>query len=399
MHVLILAQYFPPDMGGSSTRAYNVAKGLTMNNVDVTVITSFPHYPDGNIHRKYQGKPFTKEKKGKINIIRTFIFPIETKGFLRRVFLFANFILSSLMGVFFIKKVDVIWAANPDIFCLVPSLIFRARYSSPIIFNVDDLSLQDINQLQLAGSESLMIRIARIMSSFLYKQANAITPISPGYYKAIIEFGVNPNNIHLLLGGVDLDVFLPKRDSPQVFIVLYSGSFSVAYDFDQIILAAKILESSHPNIKFIIQGKGELAPRIIRQIDHQNLLNIEVKEELLDRSEVSTLLNSSSILLLPLADFGSPYLGISSKLYEYQAVEKPIICIAEGMPSRYIQKTKSGLVVKPGDYRAIAQAIIYLHDNPSKALEMAINGRSFVEKNISLKKIGTRMKDIMKRVI
>ena len=28
MRVLVLAQYFPPDMGGGATRAYNVAEGL-----------------------------------------------------------------------------------------------------------------------------------------------------------------------------------------------------------------------------------------------------------------------------------------------------------------------------------------------------------------------------------
>jgi len=28
MRVLVLAQYFPPDMGGGATRAYNVAAGL-----------------------------------------------------------------------------------------------------------------------------------------------------------------------------------------------------------------------------------------------------------------------------------------------------------------------------------------------------------------------------------
>ena len=28
MHILIIAQYFPPDMGGASTRAFNIVKGL-----------------------------------------------------------------------------------------------------------------------------------------------------------------------------------------------------------------------------------------------------------------------------------------------------------------------------------------------------------------------------------
>ena len=49
MHVLILSQIFPPDMGGSATRAYNVAKGLVLNRVKVTVVAGFFHYPTGTL--------------------------------------------------------------------------------------------------------------------------------------------------------------------------------------------------------------------------------------------------------------------------------------------------------------------------------------------------------------
>jgi len=67
----------------------------------------------------------------------------------------------------------------------------------------------------------------------------------------------------------------------------------------------------------------------------------------LSRDEVAELLTQADVLLLPLRDFGRPYLGISSKLYEYQAVGKPIICCAEGEPTRYVKEIISGIVVKP----------------------------------------------------
>jgi len=45
IHVLMISQYFPPDINGSSTRSYNVAKALVSQGCKVTVITTFPHYP------------------------------------------------------------------------------------------------------------------------------------------------------------------------------------------------------------------------------------------------------------------------------------------------------------------------------------------------------------------
>ena len=51
MRVLVLPQYFPPDMGGGSTRASNVVKGLLSKGCDVTVVAAFPYYPYGKCQR------------------------------------------------------------------------------------------------------------------------------------------------------------------------------------------------------------------------------------------------------------------------------------------------------------------------------------------------------------
>jgi hypothetical protein len=92
MNVLVVAQYFPPDMGGGATRAYNMAKGLSLAGCDVTVVTAFPHYPTGNIPTKYRGKLLTIENEGNLRIVRTFVPPIASEGFIKRFFLFASFV-------------------------------------------------------------------------------------------------------------------------------------------------------------------------------------------------------------------------------------------------------------------------------------------------------------------
>jgi len=50
MKVLVIAQYFPPDMGGASTRVSNVIKGLLNKGCNVTGIAAFPYYPHGKVH-------------------------------------------------------------------------------------------------------------------------------------------------------------------------------------------------------------------------------------------------------------------------------------------------------------------------------------------------------------
>jgi len=89
----------------------------------------------------------------------------------------------------------------------------------------------------------------------------------------------------------------------------------------------------------------------------------------------------------------------ASKLYEYQAVGKPIICCADGQPAEYVKETGSGVVVKPRDYEALAKAVIWLKENPKLALEMGENGRRYVEKEASIEAIGSKMKQTLQTLI
>ena len=118
LNVLIIGEYFPPDIGGAATRASNVAKGLTLNGCNVTVVTAFPHYPTGKIPKEYKYKPLKVEYAGKSRVIRTFVLPLESEGLFKRLLIFCSFIVSSLFALPFVGKIDVVWAANPDVFVL-----------------------------------------------------------------------------------------------------------------------------------------------------------------------------------------------------------------------------------------------------------------------------------------
>ncbi|MCR6691287.1 MAG: glycosyltransferase [archaeon YNP-LCB-003-016] len=135
------------------------------------------------------------------------------------------------------------------------------------------------------------------------------------------------------------------------------------------------------------------------KVKELKLENLKIMDKILSRNEVAKLLSEADALILPLRDFGRPYLGISSKLYEYQAVGKPIICFANGQPAEYVKETRSGIVMKPGDYEALAKAIIWLKENPKLALEMGENGRRYVEKEASIEAIGSKMKQILQALI
>lgn len=402
MNVLVVAQYFPPDLGGAATRAYNAAKGLVLNGCKVTVVTAFPHYPHGKIPEEYRWKPFKVEWFRKIKVIRTFIFPLESKGLARRIILFVSFVISSLFALLFVEEIDVVWAANPDIISMMPAMVYGKMKRKPVASNVDDLLLQDLYDLKMIKEGSIISKVAELIARIAYGKAEALTPVSPGYVEYLFErYGVEKSKIHVVRGGVDLTIFKPnvsQHITESKFTVLYSGAFSVAYDFKQVLKAAKIVEEKDSEVEFTLQGKGELANRIVSKIRELKLKNVKVIDKLFSRVEVAELLNQADTLILPLRDFGKPYLGISSKLYEYQAAGKPIICCADGQAAKYTNEANSGIVIKPGDHEALAKAVIYLKKNPDATQIMGKKGRKNVENELSIAVIGLEMKRVFEAI-
>lgn len=402
LNVLILAQYFPPDLGGGATRAYNAAKGLVTAGCRVTVVAAFPHYPTGCIPTKYRWKPIVVEQMDGFKVYRTPILPLPSQGIARRILLFATFVLFSLLALPFVKKVDVVWAANPNVISVFPGIIYAALKRCPLVLNVDDLWPESLYEMGMTKSGSLLGRLAELMARVAYRASSVITPISPSYVPVICQkYGVDRRKVHVVRAGVDLSKFRPDNNPPnyikKTFRVHYSGAFSVAYDFNQVLLAAKMLENED-GIEFVLQGAGELATYLKAKAEELKVRNVKIVDRILSRDEVAKLLSEADALILPLRDFGRPYLGISSKLYEYQAVGRPIICCADGQPAEQVRMTGSGIVVKPGDYEALAKAVIWLKGNPSLAWEMGRNGRKYGEKYASIEAIGLKMKEIFESI-
>ena len=207
MNVLILAQYFPPDLGGAATRAYNLAKGLSLNGCNVTVIAAVPHYPHGKIPEEYRWKPVKVEQMDDFKVIRTFMLPLKSQGFFKRLLLVANFAVSSMFALPFVGKFDAVWASS-----WAPGYVYSKIKRKPLAMNIDDLTLEDLVDLQMINKNSLILRIGEAIYRLFFVKGDILTPISYGYFATIEnKYCVKPERIHLVRGGVDLSVFKTKN--------------------------------------------------------------------------------------------------------------------------------------------------------------------------------------------
>ncbi len=395
MRVLIIAQYFPPDMGGGATRAYNAAIGLTKAGCDVTVVCAFPHYPTGNTPSSYRWRSLHLENQKGIRVIRTFVPPLSSTGFIRRLILFFTFMFTSLIGLFYVNHVDAVWASNPNVLGVTPGFIFKTMNRCILVQNVDDLWPESLYDLGYKRNSFLGL-LGEFLAKISYFLVDAITPISPGYVSVLTKkYNVPQSRIVVVKAGVNLENFNSSYNDDTVkkpFEVLYIGTFSPAYDFKQIFDAASILKDEE--IIFTIRGGGELSSTLKKWESESNSGNIQVVDEIVSREDVAKILQSASALILPLGGMESIELGISSKLYEYQAAGKPIICCSRGHPGAYVQESNCGFVVEPKDSAKLAEVILKLKEDSDLARKMGESGRNYVSTFLSIESIGRKLKRV-----
>lgn len=401
MNVLIIAQYFPPDFGGASTRAFNAAKGLHLQGCDVTVVCAFPHYPHGKIPVEYKRKLVSREELDGIKLIRTRVPPIPHSSITNRILIHLSFVLSSLLAVCYIKRPDAIFAMNPNLFAFFPALLYALLFRRKIIRNVDDLWPEVFYELGIVKS-SLAIRFLDLVAKATYQLSSAIVPVSNGYVQTILtKYKIPKHKIITIEHGVDIGKFekhihaKPMRTSNRK-IVMYSGVLGQGYDFETVIRAAKVLEQ-YENIHIVIRGRGELEETIRAYILEYGVTNVDLSTELLPYDEYLSVVHAADIFLLPMSQIKTIDSGFPTKILEYQAMGKPIICISSGESARYIQATQSGLTTASRDPKDLADLILYLVNNESLSRRLGTNGLTNVKENMTLEAVGKKMIEVINK--
>jgi colanic acid biosynthesis glycosyl transferase WcaI len=391
LKVLVLAQYFAPDMGGGSTRATNVVKGLLSKGCDVTVVAAFPHYPHGKVAANYSHKAIVPEKFGNAKVYRVWVPALPHSSVLRRVVLHVCFVFSSLFALPFVGKTDVVWGANPNLFSFLPSFVYGVAKRVPVVRNVDDLWPEVFYELGYVKSKPAR-KVLDFLAWLSYVVPAAITPISEGYKRCIVsKYGVSPEKVHVVEVGVDnIKAIKSSTKSDGQFTVMYSGVLGLGYDFDVVLVAAQLL-AEYKDVVFVIRGVGEKAAELKEAISDRGLVNVVLDTRFLPKDELDALLDSADAFVLPMAGMNFVEQGLPTKVFEYQSYGKPVLCVSGGEPARYVESTNSGLIVKPNDASGFAEAVIRLYKDEKFGAELGMKGKEYVSTYLTSEKISDRL--------
>lgn len=195
-----------------------------------------------------------------------------------------------------------------------------------------------------------------------------------------LQFAIAPEGkFSVIHSGVDLSKFSGatahasemknKLGIPEeTFVVGTVGRLTPVKGHKYLFEAAVKVVRQRPDILFVFLGDGELLTELT---DMSSSLGIKDHVKFLGwRLDVADVMATFDIFVLP-----SLNEGMGKVLVEAMAMRKPIIASNVGGIPDLVNHGLNGLLFPPADADAMADAIVTLHGEPSKAKRMAEKGK------------------------
>src|SRR5215813_1730409 len=98
MRLLILTQYFLPEIGAPQTRLWAMASEMKKLGHEVEIVTGMPNYPKGEVFEGYRWSFLRTEVMNGMTVRRVWVYAALGGG-VRRVLNYFSFMLTSIIGL------------------------------------------------------------------------------------------------------------------------------------------------------------------------------------------------------------------------------------------------------------------------------------------------------------
>jgi glycosyltransferase involved in cell wall biosynthesis len=406
LKIIILTQYFPPEVGAAQNRLYDLAVRLGKMGVDVTVLTALPNYPQMRIYEGYKRKLYYYEEFDGIKVHRSWIFVKSSKSIFLRLLNYFSFVFFSLVtGLFKLGRSDFLLCESPPLFLGISAYVLSRAKRARLIFNVSDLWPESAEKLGLVNSR-LLLAMAGSLEKFMYKKSALITGQTQGIISNIAE-RFPEKKVYWLKNGIDPVIFDSGKSVPDWrklngfskddFILYYGGIMGHAQGLEVILKAAKILENNK-KIKFVLAGSGPVKDELINKKERLFLSNVYFFEPV-PRDEMLGIIASIDVAIIPLKNIDLFRGAIPSKIFENLAMEKPVLLGVEGEAKElFIDQGKCGLAFKPEDEEDLKDKILYLYQNKKFINTFGKNGREYVIKYFNREMIARDFYQMLEKI-
>lgn len=392
MRILYLSQYFPPEVGATQTRAYEMARGLVEAGHQVTMITEFPNHPAGVFPPEYQRKVFERAELDGIEVVRVWVFASTNKNFRNRIAFYVSYMMMAVLGAMMLVRgrYDLVYATSPPLFVGWAAIFISFLRRIPMVFEVRDLWPESAIALGILRGR-YVIKWATWLEEACYRRSSLIVVTTEEMVPHLVERGIAAEKIRVIRNGANIELFqfsAEHRDRyrselglENSFIVIYAGLIGIAQGLHIALEGASRLGKEMELVHFLLIGDGPYKERLLAKADQMGLKNITFLPSK-PREQIPGYLSAAEVALVPLTS--QRLIGaLPSKMFDAMACQRPVILSAEGEAAEVLKSAKAGIIIPPEDDVALANVILHLKDNPGLCRELGCNGRQAVESKYS----------------
>lgn len=390
MKIVLLTQYYPPEIGGAPVFLGSFAQELKRQGHDVKVVTALPNYPTGKIFHGFRGKLFVREVRDGVPVFRTWVYAAQSARMLPRLTNYFSFCISSLLAFAWMGKADVVFVDSPPLFLVLTALFIARLKGARCVMNVSDLWPDAVADSGLVQS-SFLINQARKLEAFLYRASDFVGSVTEGICEILVKDKQVPRNKVLFLPiGVDTDLFRPTPPDPTLLekynlsgkkVFMYAGTLGHAYGLPLVLEAAACLKH-RTDIAFLFVGDGPVKDQLRSEAATRGLSSV-IFIGPVPLNEMPRWWSLSRGALVTLKDQPVHMSARPSKSLPPMASGIPVIFSGIGEMGRIIAKAEAGLVLPPEKVQPLVESILRLTDDTALALELGQNGRRLCVQELS----------------
>ena len=380
LRVILLSQYFPPEVGATQSRMQAFAEHLAAEGHKVTVICEFPNHPHGVIPEIYRGLLYQDDCSNPYRVLRVWVMASAEKTQLTRIQFYLSYMgfataVSPLAG-----RADIVLATSPPLFTAVAGAAIARLNRAPFVLDVRDLwpaAAVSLGQI----SNRFALRFSERLEHWLYREAAAVTTVTRPFCDHIDHFRSEGPASVLVPNGTLARFFVDGGNAGRQtlgvpddrFLVTFAGMHGIAQGLPSVLDSAERL-NGETRIAFV--GDGPLKEQLITDARSRGLDNVSFHPQV-SLERVPEILSASDALLVPLSGHPTFRQFVPSKMIDCMATGKPVILTAAGESVRLLEGAGAGIAVAPEDPVALADAIDWLRKHPEEGRRMGERGRQF----------------------
>src|SRR4051812_4466912 len=310
MRILYFSQYYPPEVGATSTRASAMSRYLAAMGHQVTVVTEVPNHPSGIIPPHYRGKLSERVCENGVDVLRLWVSTSPEKTFRSRMRFYLSYMtMGALAGSLLRGHYDLVYATSPPLFVGPAGLAAALKRRVPFVFEVRALWPESAVSLGELSSKRA-IRAAEALERLLYRRAAKIVVVTEGIRDRLLERGLPPEKINFIPNGADTDLFRfdpegrervrAKLGVEDKFVALYAGIHGLAQGLESLVETARLLQQRE-DIAFVFIGEGPRKAVVAQLKEMLGVDNLTLLHEV-PVEEMPAYLSAADCSIVPLRD-------------------------------------------------------------------------------------------------